>query len=79
MYRDHHTLIYDYLVITLGSGTNFFGMSDLEQFAFTMKTIDDAIVLRNHVINILEQASLDQSNKGFEKKFVDLCSRWRRI
>jgi NADH:ubiquinone reductase (H+-translocating) len=67
MYRDHHTLMYDYLVIALGSETNFFGMSDSEQFAFTMKTIDDAIVLINHVINILEQATLDEFNKVLRK------------
>jgi hypothetical protein len=28
--------------------------------SFTMKTIDDAIVLRNHVISMLEQASIER-------------------
>ncbi|MGC2683163.1 MAG: hypothetical protein WA323_14975, partial [Candidatus Nitrosopolaris sp.] len=43
-----HTLKYDYLVIALGSENSFFGMSEIEENAFTMKNIDDAIILRNH-------------------------------
>jgi NADH dehydrogenase FAD-containing subunit len=31
------SLYYDYLVIALGSETKFFGMSDIQQNAFTMK------------------------------------------
>ena len=47
-----NTLDYDFLVIALGSENNFFGMSDIETHSFTMKDIDDAISLRNHVINV---------------------------
>jgi len=49
-------LYYDYLVIALGSETKFFGMSDIQQNAFTIKTINDAINLRNLIIYLLEQA-----------------------
>ena len=49
-------LYYDYLVIALGSETKFFGMSDIQQNAFTIKTLNDAINLRNHIIYLLEQA-----------------------
>ena len=31
-------------------------MSDIQQNAFTIKTINDAINLRNHIIYLLEQA-----------------------
>ena len=55
----NHILYYDYLVIALGSVTNFFGNKDLEKYSFTMKSIDDALILRNHIINVLEQASLE--------------------
>jgi NADH dehydrogenase len=51
-------LSYDYLVITLGSETKFFGMSDIEKHAFTIKSWNDAIIIRNHVIHQLEQAEL---------------------
>src|SRR6185437_7579064 len=49
-------LYYDYLVIALGSQTKFFGMSDIQENAFTIKTLNDAINLRNHIIYLLEQA-----------------------
>ena len=50
------SLYYDYLVIALGSETKFFGMSDIQQNAFTMKYLNDAINLRNHVVYLLEQS-----------------------
>jgi NADH:ubiquinone reductase (H+-translocating) len=65
-----HTLKYDYLVIALGSENNFFGMSEIEENAFTMKNIDDAIILRNHMINILEQANLEQDNHDLRKSLL---------
>jgi NADH:quinone reductase (non-electrogenic) len=65
-----HTLKYDYLVISLGSENNFFGNSDIENNAFTLKTINDAIVLRNHIIKILEQANLEQDNHDLRKSLL---------
>jgi NADH dehydrogenase len=55
---------FDYLVIALGSETNFFGNTNIQKNSFTMKTINDAFVLRNHIINILEQASLESNYKS---------------
>ncbi|MGB8938031.1 MAG: FAD-dependent oxidoreductase, partial [Candidatus Nitrosopolaris sp.] len=54
-----HALKYDYLVLALGGETNFFGMTEVAKHAFTMKSIDDAMILRNHVINMLEQADVE--------------------
>jgi NADH dehydrogenase FAD-containing subunit len=51
-------LSYDYLVIALGSETKFFGMADIAEHAFTIKSWNDAIIIRNHVIHKLEQAEL---------------------
>ncbi len=64
------TLKYDYLVIALGSENNFFNMSDIQKHSFTMKSIGDAIILRNHIINILEQASLEEDNKELRKSLL---------
>ena len=47
---------YDFLVIALGCETNFFGMADVEKNAYTMKTLNDAVLLRNRVIDMFEQA-----------------------
>ena len=50
------SLEYDYLVVALGSQTNFFGNQTVENHAYTMKTLNDAVVLRNRIIDMLEQA-----------------------
>ena len=47
---------YDFLVVALGSQTNFFGMKDVEKNAYGMNSINDAILLRNRIIDLLEQA-----------------------
>jgi NADH dehydrogenase len=57
---DQHTLKYDHLVIALGSETRFFGMTDVKEHSFTMKSIDDAIAVRNHILSILEQANIER-------------------
>src|SRR6188472_1158162 len=54
--KNTKSLHYDYLVIALGSETKFFGMSDVQKYAFTMKNLNDAITLRNHIIYLLEQS-----------------------
>jgi NADH dehydrogenase len=54
-----HELPYDHLVIALGSTTNFYGLPGLEQHAMTMKSLGDAIHLRNHVIGNLEEADTE--------------------
>ncbi len=51
-------LSYDYMVIAIGSETKFFGMTDIEKHAFTIKSWNDAIIIRNHVIQQLEQAEV---------------------
>lgn len=55
---DHHqhTLEYDYLVVGLGSTTNFYGLPGLQERALTMKSLSDAMRLRNHLIAHLEEA-----------------------
>lgn len=50
------SLQYDFLVLALGSQTNFFGIDKMEERAYSMKTLNDAVVLRNRVIDMLEQA-----------------------
>ena len=61
---------YDFLVIALGSETNFFGMADVEKNAFTMKTLNDAVMLRNRVIDMLEQAE-NETNPILRKSFLN--------
>ena len=57
--RHMHAIEYDHLVIALGSITNFYHVPGLETNALTMKTLGDAIHLRNRVIATLEEADTE--------------------
>jgi NADH dehydrogenase len=54
---------YDYLVIALGSKTNFYNIPGAEENSFTLKSLDDAIRLRNHFIHMFEIASKDKDEE----------------
>src|SRR6266478_4197694 len=54
--RHSHTLEYDHLVLALGSVTNFFNLPGVAERALTMKSLGDAIQLRNRLIAHLEEA-----------------------
>jgi len=63
------SLQYDYLVLALGSQTNFFGMDKLEKLAYSMKTLNDAVVLRNRAIDMLEQAD-NETDPSLKKSLL---------
>ena len=54
-----HDLPYDHLIVALGSVTNFYGLPGLESHALTMKTLGDAIHLRNRLIATMEEADTE--------------------
>lgn len=58
-----HELTYDYLVLALGSITNFYGLPGLAENALTMKSLSDAILLRNRLIKNLEDADYECSEE----------------
>lgn len=60
-------LEYDYLVIAMGSTTNFFGNKQIEKNAFTMKGIQDAIAIKNHLIHMLEIADGEEDTSVQQK------------
>ncbi|MEY2541879.1 MAG: hypothetical protein QOI22_1481 [Verrucomicrobiota bacterium] len=51
-------LSYDHLLLALGSETSFFNLPGVEESALTMKSLGDAVVLRNQALAMLEMASL---------------------
>ena len=50
---------FDHLVIGLGGMTNFYGMPGMVEHAIPFRTLSDAIVLRNHVVHVLEEADVE--------------------
>src|ERR1041385_7504597 len=55
----HHQLEYEHLVIGVGNITNYYNLPGLEQNALTMKSLGDAIFLRNRLIQNLEEADFE--------------------
>ena len=47
---------YDYLVLAAGATTNFFGNKNIEEWAIPMKTVPEAMGLRNALLSNLERA-----------------------
>ena len=53
-------LEFDHLLLTLGSETNFFDLPGVSEWAVTMKSMSDAALLRNRMVALLEEASLQK-------------------
>jgi NADH dehydrogenase len=49
-------LNYDYLILAVGAGTNFFGLKNLIANSITMKSVSEALGLRNKILQNLENA-----------------------
>ncbi len=49
--------LYDYLVIAMGAITNFYDTPGAEEHSFTLKSLEDAVRLKNHFIKKFEEAS----------------------
>jgi NADH:ubiquinone reductase (H+-translocating) len=53
------SLAYDYLVLAAGSSTSDFGIPGVDEHAFPLKTLPDAVRLRNHILATFERADAD--------------------
>jgi NADH dehydrogenase len=49
-------LHYDYLVLAMGAGNNFFGNPSISKFSLPMKSVGESLGLRNTVLNNFEKA-----------------------
>ena len=54
---DTGVLQYDHLVLGLGTESNFFGMQNVKERSWPMKTIDEALNLRNNLLMNMEKAT----------------------
>ena len=53
------TIKYDHLVLALGSVPEYHGLEGMETHSFSLKTLEDATQLRNHVLALLERADIE--------------------
>ncbi len=56
VFLDKTALDYDYLVLAMGGQTGYFGHPEWEQFAPGLKTLDDALRIRSHILLAFEKA-----------------------
>jgi NADH dehydrogenase len=49
-------LAYDFLILAFGSRSHFFGVPGAAEHAFCLKTLEQGIVLRNHILERFERA-----------------------
>lgn len=66
------TISYDYLILASGSTTNFYNIPGAEKYSFTLKSIEDAVKIKNHCITQIERASHIEDRETRKKmlKFV---------
>jgi len=56
IHTDTGSLQYDYLVLCVGTESNFFGLENVRKNALPMKNINDSLSLRNHLLMTMEKA-----------------------
>ena len=64
-------LSYDYLVFATGTQSNFFGMENVKKHAIPMKTLDDALNMRNILLQRIEKATITK-NKAEKKRLLTM-------
>ncbi|MBW8523725.1 NAD(P)/FAD-dependent oxidoreductase [Chryseobacterium chendengshani] len=64
---DTGKLNYDHLVLALGTESNFFGMENVKRCGLPMKTIEEALYLRNHMLLNLEEAARNKDIKTAQR------------
>ncbi len=60
-------LEYDKLVFATGAETNYFGMENVKKNAIPMKTLNDAIEMRNRLLQRMERAAICKDTKERRK------------
>lgn len=60
---DTGELNYDFLVFATGTETNYFGLENVKANAIPMKTLNDALLMRNILLERLEKATITQDSR----------------
>ncbi|MBE9166142.1 NAD(P)/FAD-dependent oxidoreductase [Pleurocapsales cyanobacterium LEGE 06147] len=50
-------IFYDYLIVATGSQTQFLGVEGAPQYALSLRTLEDAVAIRNHILSCFERAA----------------------
>jgi NADH dehydrogenase len=63
------SITYDYLVLALGSTSFFYNVKGAEKYSYTLKSLDDALELKDHFLCAFEKASMTE-DKAEKKKLL---------
>lgn len=63
-------LEYDRLILATGTETNYFGMENVQKNAIPMKTVNDALEMRNYLLGQLETATITTDPKEMERRLT---------
>lgn len=55
----HHQVHYDYLVVALGSKPNYYGIPGAAEYAFSLKSLEEGVALRNQILRSFERAACE--------------------
>src|SRR5260221_5201121 len=58
--RQNVQIPYDYLILATGASQSYFGHNEFEQFALGLKTLGDAVAIRQHVLQAFELAEAEE-------------------
>src|SRR5258708_29003890 len=58
--RENVRIDYDYLVLATGASHNYFGHNEFEKYAPGLKSLADAVAIRNKVLRAFEQAEAEE-------------------
>lgn len=60
IHTDSETIRYDMLVIAAGTINNFFGMPQLQDSVYTIKSTAEALRCRNDILRLMERAAIEK-------------------
>src|SRR6202795_764882 len=58
--RENVSITYDYLILATGVSHSYFGHDEFEEFAPGLKSLADAVVIRNKILQAFEQAEAEE-------------------
>ena len=64
-------MAYDYLVISNGTKSNFFGNDEMQKLSLPLKTVPDALNIRSHLMQLFEWANL-VNDAGLKEKMMTI-------
>ena len=67
---NHGEIAYDYLILAAGATTNFFGMENVEKYSYGMKTLQEAVHIRNHVLHMFERANKCEDSEEERRRML---------